>query len=68
MGRQVDFQRAMKGTVIAVPDTKEQSKSITSQEAKILDRIRELEYGAVEVIIKKGNPVFVNTRKEEKLD
>jgi hypothetical protein len=58
----------MKGTVIAVPDTKEQSKSITSQEAKILDRIRELEYGAVEVIIKKGNPVFVNTRKEEKLD
>ncbi|GEM_PF-5116712 len=42
--------------------------SITEQEKAIIDRIRELEYGTVEIVVKRGKPVFVNTKREEKLD
>ena len=47
---------------------RDERPQFTEQEQHIIDRIRELDYGAVEVIIKRGKPVFVNTRKEEKLD
>lgn len=43
-------------------------KPITEQEKAILDRIRELEYGTVEVVVKAGKPKFLNVRKEEKLE
>lgn len=47
---------------------KNEQKPLTEQEQKVLDRIRALEYGTVEIIVKRGRPVFVNTKKEEKLD
>lgn len=46
----------------------DKQKPLTEQEQKVVDRIRTLEYGTVEIIVKRGRPVFVNTKKEEKLD
>jgi len=73
IGKVLRKMGAIQEPKVDIPMKYEQSKQsdvkpVSEQEKTILDRIRELEYGAVEVIIKKGNPVFVNTRKEEKLD
>ena len=43
-------------------------EAITGKEEEIIEQIRKIEWGKVEVVVKDGKPVMVSIKKDIKLD
>ena len=41
---------------------------LTEQEVKLIEQVRQLDWGKIEVSIKNGKPVMISIKKDVKLD